>query len=553
MAVFDDKKIGLGGAVLLLFLLFLLIYPAWHLADREMLGMEGELAVAVSEMQGFDSAPTTHGYLFADAPPLFLLIAKLVSLLGVPAAWILRGLSLLSYFILTGLTFLICRRNCGLQAACAATAVMLSTAIVFDKLPYGSPVALTALLLYGGWIVWIEWTLRRSNWNLAWLFAGLFGALIYWNAGVTGLIYFFVPLFLQRRPLTVWPRLQYAGLYCGGLILAGAVALLWCLQHGVAPEPGGTELIPFSIGGYITNVLVFPFYAFTRLLPWSFFRWAPFCAALIPLQLNPLFGKFHRILFLSLFVLIWFNPATASRDLFYLMPLIATMVGSYYWIIARRYGYRFNRFAAFCGWGFLILALLTGIYLFLPGDILNTVCRYLSIPSGYLAANRQELPLLIIAGTEAGAAFLFALLILCFKCRFPCWLTLCFLFTAGALLAYAFQMPYWIAQREKQHFALEIRDTMSRENFDPAAGIIHTNISGLFAESYYTGYRFRYVDMGELPAELPTVYLLTVKAPEDPNRSWSLLWKTEYRGQRIFINKGQLIRSYEDDQYLEDI
>ena len=110
MAVFEDKKIGFWGAAFLLLALFALTFPLWHLVDREMLGMEGELAVAVTELSSSELAPTTHGYL-SDTPPLFLLLAKLFSLSGLPLLYILRGLSILSYFILTLLVFFVSRRN----------------------------------------------------------------------------------------------------------------------------------------------------------------------------------------------------------------------------------------------------------------------------------------------------------------------------------------------------------------------------------------------------------------------------------------------------------
>lgn len=545
MAVFEEKKIGIWGAGIFLLLLFALTFPLWHLVDREMLGMEGELAVAVTEMSGNELAPTTHGYL-SDAPPLFLLLAKIFSLAGLPLLYVLRGISVLSYFILTTLVFFVSRRNCGgTQAACAAAAVMMSTVVIFDKLPFGSPMALTALLLYSGWIVWIELTIRRSNWNLAWIFAGLFGTLIYCNAGLTGLIYFFVPLFLQRRPLTVWPKLGHTGMYYGAVLILGTAAFLAFLQNGL-PKPPVETGSSMVFGEYFTQIIVFPFAAFVRLLPWSIFLWAPFCAALIPLQDNPLFGKFHRILFISLFILIWFNPGSASRDLFCLMPLIATMIGSYYWIIVRRYGERICKFSAFYAWGILAAAVLVALFLFLPPDLISGLLRSVWLQGSFLQDVKQLPVRLYSVLPEIILPAIAALIILCFKRKIPCWLAISMLFCSSILVQFPLRAPYHRAARERQNFATRLEHIFQTRDLKPGQDMIYTNINGLYAEGFYAGYGFRYTDTEKIPEEKQVIYLLTAKTPLNPTRSWNLVAEMEYKDQRLFIYEGQLNRSEDD-------
>jgi len=71
------------------------------------------------------------------------------------------------YFLLTGLVFFVTRRTFGLQSASAAAAIMFTSIFTFDRLPDGYPMVVTALLIYGGWMVWVECCLVRANWNLA--------------------------------------------------------------------------------------------------------------------------------------------------------------------------------------------------------------------------------------------------------------------------------------------------------------------------------------------------------------------------------------------------
>lgn len=144
------------------------------------------------------------------------------------------------HFVLTALVFFINRRNFGLQAASAAAAVMFTTVFSFDRLPDGYPMVITALLVYGGWMVWIEFCLVRANWDLAWIFAGLFASLIFYNDGVTGLLYFLIPIAMQRRPLTIWQKINRRGFYAGAGILAVTILFWFVPQENFPADPQKT-------------------------------------------------------------------------------------------------------------------------------------------------------------------------------------------------------------------------------------------------------------------------------------------------------------------------
>ena len=126
MAIYEEKKIGTGTAILLLLLLFLLSYPLWHLGERELMWSEGRFAVTALETAGFPPVFTAHGQALTDVPPLFLLLTKALTCSGVSAEFALRFFAVLPYFLLTALVFIVCRRNCGSQAAFAASAVMFT-------------------------------------------------------------------------------------------------------------------------------------------------------------------------------------------------------------------------------------------------------------------------------------------------------------------------------------------------------------------------------------------------------------------------------------------
>ena len=86
MAIFEEKKTGQCGTILLLALLFVLSYPFWHLGDYELFGNEAEYAVALTEMLFWPPVTLGHGHLLENVYPLFLVGAKGLMLCGLPAA-----------------------------------------------------------------------------------------------------------------------------------------------------------------------------------------------------------------------------------------------------------------------------------------------------------------------------------------------------------------------------------------------------------------------------------------------------------------------------------
>ncbi len=529
MAIFEEKKTGIFAALLILTILFLLTYPFWHVGDHELLWNEGEYAVAVTEMHDFPPLITAHGHQLTDAPQLYLILAKGLAAFGVPLPAALRLLPILSWFILSWLVFFISKRNCGLEAACASTAILFTTVIVVERLAAGYPMALTTLLLYVGWLVWIDLTLSRSNWNLAWILAGVSGLLIYWNAGLTGLMYFIVPLALQRRPLTIWQKLKHSGFYIFLLLIGGGI-LFHTLRHAGLPAPPAADI---TFSDYLRDVLIFPVNTFLRLMPWSLLLWAPFCAALIPLAPSPLFAKFHRISFLTLLLMIWFNPASNPRDLFYLMPLMAVLVGTYYWIIVRRYGERIAQLSRLCLWLLTAAALLYPVCLFVIPEFASEILQ-LPFPEGQY---------LLRSAIASGAVCLLGILALIFlRVRQPLWIVSAILIAGTALLLTTVRQPEKLRERPKHEFAEILRTTLQGRS-----GMIYTNLYGLHAEGYYAGLTLRFSEPDQLPDTEEDIYFISTEAPSDPDRLWSKLLDTNYKETRLFVYKGLAIRSDDED------
>ena len=393
---------------------------------------------------------------------------------------------------------------------------------------------LTTLILYSGWMIWFELALGKGKWNWAWISAGLFGGLAYCSAGGTGLIYFVLPLLVQSRPLNVWTKLRYPGVAVCVALIAFFILSLKIPQWN-AERDAVTQSVSygFSVPSWFRGLFFFPFDLLFRLLPWSLMLWAPFCSALIPLDPNPLFGKFHRTIFYTIFLLLWLNPDTRGRDMLYLTPLAATLIGQNYWIVARRYGYRFLALFRFAGWILAAVSVGAGLFLFLPETLLFRFLPMLH-PLSYRTGG-----LLILNGMEIAVAFGFACvgIFLCSRGA-ALWKTYLFLFGSMMLLFWGTINPYRAWDRSKSAFAGEFRSVLPKDG--ETLVYKDASISGLYPECCYMKVKVLTADTTRnIPESDDAVYVLSTGIPAAAGRSWTRLHDSIYKDNRLFLYKGE--------------
>ena len=545
MAIFEEKQPRAGRTICFILVIFALSYSFWDLGKRELFRNESEFAVAAQEMNTFPPLITLHGQVQNGIFPLFPALAKGLSACGLSMEFSLRLISVLSLLALVMVVWLACYRTGGVQASAAGAAVMLSTLLTAEKAVEGYPQMLTALILYSGWLLWFELALGRGSWNLAWISAGLFGGLAYCNAGFTGLIYFAIPLLIQQRPLNVWTKLRYSGVpICLGL-LALFILLQWLPQWEakMAAVPVQQDGPVFS--GYFKRLIEFLPDIVFRFLPWSLMLWAPFCSALIPLDPNPLFGKFHRILFLTMSVMLWLNPETRSRDLLYLTPLLAVLVGQYYWIVVRRYGLRFLTAFRIFGWVLLLFSILFLGFLYLPESLLRTFLPRLHALDYRTGAAQLVSTAEVLTAVLLAAAGLF----FCVR-KHAVWKVYLLFFGSMMLLFWGVVNPYRAYNRPRSAMGREFRSLLPDEG--PAVVYKDSRISGLYPECWYMGVRVKTADTSrKIDDDSETVYVISTGVPAAAGRDWIRLCDTMYKDNRLFLYKG-IPRKDESDEYDEE-
>ena len=212
MAIFEEKQPRVRWIVLLIAAVFLVSFPLVQIGMNELYSTEGEYAAAALELSGLSTLVTVHGTLPETVFPLYPALVRLLLHCGLPLEFSLRFMSLLPLALTALLVGLICGRSAARQAGAAAAVIVLTTILSGSKAPEGYPQMLSALIVYGGWMLWFYLGFVRSHWNAAWLSAGLFGGLAFYANGLTAVIYFLVPLAFQQRPFTVWTKLRKPGL-----------------------------------------------------------------------------------------------------------------------------------------------------------------------------------------------------------------------------------------------------------------------------------------------------------------------------------------------------
>ncbi len=537
MAIHEEKVISPWLTVLILAAAFIIAYPFWDLGLRELFREEGDYAAIANEIASFPPSTLAHGELMPYTYPLYPLLAKGLSSLGFTMEFSLRFLSVFSLAILTVVVGIACYSMRGIQAAAAGAGAMFSTILVAEKAVEGYPHMLTVLLVFSGWLLWFYFGQVRGSWNLAWIFAGFFAGLAFYNSGWTALLYFLVPMAFLHRPFTVWTKLNKPGFYT-----ACALVLFFVFLWLIPRWNGGVQVIHPGSGSfldYIGHVFYTVFDIAMRLLPWSFFLYAPFCVALMVIDETPLFSKYLRMLSYVLLILLCLNPFSKGRDLLFLAPIAATLIGLNYWIVVRRHGKNLCRILSF----FCIVLFLAGVCAVLfhlaPKELVQQV-----IGDSYDLSGRSP-------GISSDSAFYEACLIpvlalaayvMAVK-RKQAWVILLLFFCGMMLFFWSVINPC----RASEHFRTDLGQMFRKAigtSYSPAMTVYKdAAIEGLYAECHYLGTRIRSLnlsdteDIGE-----PELFLITTSSvqPADTTRTWTRILDVIYKKQNIYLWKGKL-------------
>ena len=537
-------------SIIALVVIFIILYSPWHLGLRELLGTEGRYASMATNMNLLIPSTIAQGETLSFYYPLYPWIVAIVYKLGFSLEIGLRGVSILALGVAGIVVFETGRRISGMQAGVIAAAVMIANLYVFQKAIDGSPFTLAVLFLLLAWLTWYVFGAVHGNWNTSWIVSMFFCSLAFYTIGWVAVFYFFVPLIFLRRPLSIWKKLRLPGFYIG-LCILGIFVLLWFLPRitDIINNPfNSSDLFSGIPPNYFKNLPLFPFAVIGGFMPWTIIAWPAFCVAYFPLDKNPIFSKFLRTIFFSLFVVLWLNPLTGSRDAIILAPPIAILTGTNYWLVVRRNGYRLHKLLHFIT--IVLVIMITGIFVlyWVPISWWNNFSFFKWLHVVFLNNGINFFQNMFSWGIiQSGLGILIGIFLLIFyKKKLSIWghaLGMCLIL----------MLCFWSITYPCESLSGDGRKTASvfinslGENYNHNMTIYTgSQISNIYSLGCYLGCDIKKLHhLNELPSNKETVYLVSLSSPIYHKRQWENISKANYRNRSLFLWKGVIINTRE--------
>lgn len=548
-------------AIIFLTIAFLLIYSPFQLNNWQLRRREDRFAAIAYEMELKRPNTVVHGEQIPFYYPLFPWLTALIHRTGLSFEYSLRLISVISVAFLTILVWEAGRRALDVQTAVVAAAMMFSTSILVEKGIDGYPNMTALLFVFSAWVSWFTFGVARGQWNKAWIVSFLFCGLAFYTLGWTAVIYFSFPLIFMRRPMTVWPKLKKPG-FIFGLALFLCFVLVWTIPRwhmGTDIPFRSIQLFPGDFEDYWKKVLQFPFDVLFRFMPWSLIAWPAFCVAYFPLDKNPIFSRFLRTIFISLFFLLWLGPFMDSRDLIFLAPPLSIMCGINYWLFVRRHGHQIHKFLkvlSFCSMALGLLIILFYATPFPWSFKIQILPENLEFRNSYKLCG-------ILQALIATVISLMAIILV--RRRLQVYLHILMICMAIGLCFWAVNIPYKSQDQDKKVFgqalALALKKDLGLKEDEPIPEntVVYKGpgILGLYVPCLYMGAKVKKIhSLDQLPENQDLVYMITTQYPVSNKRSWDYVTPKDiiseaenpyiYSETRFYILKGKKLKKEKD-------
>ena len=528
MPIYEEKKISRKKSLFILGLAFFLIYLPFQMNDRELRWREGYYAAMALEMDLSSPNTVAHGEVISSEYPLFPLIVSIFYRAGASLEFGLRSVSVISLLIITLLAWEVGRRSVGIQTSAVSASLVFSSMLMVEKSLDGYPDVLGILCVFSGWITWFTFGPARGQWGKAWLLSSMFCGLAFYTIGWMGVFLFWLPLVFMRRPMTIWSRLSKPGFFFGLAVIVFFI-LVWGIPRWISGEDIPFRNIPFKpedFTDYLKHVMIFPFELFFRIMPVSLFAWPAFCPAYTPLDKNPVFSRFLKIIVATIFFFLWLFPFTDPRDYIIIVPPLAILAGINYWLLARRLGFKLHALMRILSYAGIACASLAVLFYIVPTSWWTDIV--------FLKKGLEFRKEHMITGLCQAIASLLILTVMRRRSPQRCnvWLHSLAVCVSGALLYWSIVFPYQTQDRPQEFLAKQIREYIGKD-FYPGMTIYKEANLGLYSACSYL-YRaekkssflstYDKIDIRkvksykELPEKQKTIYLISDEVPVLPGR-----------------------------------
>lgn len=528
-------------AVLILILSFIVIYSPWSLGIRELLGEEGRYAAISLEINLLNPSTIAHGETLPYYYPLYPWLVAIAYKAGLSYEIGLRLVSVLSLAGIVITIFVTAKRISGLQTAVVSAAAMMSCVIVMEKSIDGNPFVTAVFFLLLGWLTWYTYGVVKSNWNLAWIVSSIFCGLAFYTIGWIAIFYFFLPLIFMRRPMTIWKKLNEYGFKIGIVIIIIFVCL-WVIPRFalVMQNPFAPENIPNIFpGNYLSSLLTYPLELLWRAMPWTIAFWPAFCVAYYPLDKNPIFSRFLRTIFLTLFAFMWINPLKDSRTIILLLPALSIMCGINYWLLVRRNGFALKIILNVLTIIFVLVSFLF-LLLFLFPDKIWTNNFFIFLHESLFKNGVDFLHTYRIMGIfQTATAAALGIGAIYFRRRIKIWLYCLFVSAIFMLFFWGVTTPYRGQSNEAKNTAAQIIADMGDDYSRDMTIFEGNDICDIYVLETYLGCNIKKIsNYSMLPEDSKTVYVFALSNPIFTERHWAKVSSPVYKDRMITLWKG---------------
>ena len=556
MGIYAERKIGIWTCAAILTAAFVALYGVWMFVGPELMRIEVNYAAAAAELAPKKPLPMTiHGWSTPECMPFLPIAARLLcDLTGMPMESALRGMSILMLGAGAVLVYLAAGSRHSPRAGMVAAAMYLSCFLSLGTAIEGTPATTNAFFLGAAQLVFFFYGIRRSDWNRAWIFSTLLVTVGFLSGGFMVLVFFVLPMFFFRRPLSVSSKFRRPG-FAAAVVIVVLTVLLWSGSFSSSARQVSVydmwwrQLSEVSLGW---RMLTFPFGVIFWLLPWSLIAWMPFCEALQSLDRTPIYSRYLRTLVFPSLALLWLLPEMGRHGLFYALVPLSVLTGRFYESGVRRYGVKLRRFMVIEEIFMAVVPLAIAAGCFLPVVWLE---KFVSVE--HSLNFRQAVYFPTAALVIMTAALLLALYVHWGREREPVWMVILMASVASALFMNGLLFPYKSQDRSKRKLGSDVRMAMGEAS---AGRTLYTrNIRNLTGGLFYSKVSIRRLDpTEELPEGEEEIYLLSgEKYPQSPGDNryiWDNLLSDDYdyNGHPLRLWKGRPSRQRQNSAETSD-
>ncbi len=354
---------------------------------------EGRRALVTAEMRisGDYFTPTLYAQPYLNKPPLYnWIIASSFHVLGSYSSFALRLPVIISLFIMGFCIYYFVKRYVNNTVALLSAITFLTNGriLIYDSLQGLIDISF-GLIMYTSMML-VYHLDKKKKIELLFLITYFLTAIAFLMKGLSAVVCQGITLTIYfiytKRIRLLFSLSHFTGILLF-LIITGGYYLIYFQKNNFEPlllfkklltESTDRTIVKFSIGDIILHVVTYPFKLLYHYAPWMILLVLLFRKGFYQkLNSNP-FIFYNAVIFLSNFIIYWSSPEVYARYLFFILPLLFTVLTFFYYEYKNSEDWK-NKFISYVFGGWLLL--LPAVCLLFPFIKMTNSINYVWIKS----------------------------------------------------------------------------------------------------------------------------------------------------------------------------